>query len=147
MKAICLLKGFINQSQKNERAFVQFYSSVVQTAEKRKIGLPKIPRYRRASSRLDKGSLSHKYTTPEKFIRVQYFEELHILVMELEDRFEQKEFVLSLEELLMRAANGQEFCNQIKEVNESVYKKVLILATSNPVTHFATDNKIIFTKC
>ena len=46
--------------------------------------------------------------------------------MELEDRFEQKEYinpVLALEELLLRAANGQEFSNQIKEVNESVCKK------------------------
>ena len=59
----------------------------------------------------------------------------------MEDRFEQKELtnpVLSLEELLVRAANGQEFCNQIKEANESVYKKVLILATSNPATHSVT---------
>ena len=46
--------------------------------------------------------------------------------MELEDRFEQKEYInpiLALEELLLRAANGQKFSNQIKEVNESVYKK------------------------
>ena len=42
--------------------------------------------------------------------------------MELEDGFEQKECinpVLALEELLLSAA----FSNQIKEVNESVYKK------------------------
>ena len=63
----------------------------------------------------------------KNFTGYNYFEKLDILVIELEDRFEQKEFtnpVLSLEELLMRAANGQEFCNQIKEANESVYKKV-----------------------
>ncbi|KAL5481591.1 hypothetical protein EMCRGX_G021784 [Ephydatia muelleri] len=75
----------------------QFYSSVVQTAPQLKIGLPKLP-------------------------RIQYFEALDLLVVELEDGFEQKEYinpVLALEELLLRAA----FSNQIKEVNESVYKK------------------------
>ena len=59
--------------------------------------------------------------------------------MELEDRFEQKEFinpVLALEELLLRAANVQEFCNQIKEVNESVYKKDLISANFKPSYSF-----------
>ena len=77
LKGICLLKVF--QRQRNESAFVQFYSSVV------------------------------------KFYRIQYCEALDLLVVKLEDRFEQKEFnnpVLALEKLLLRAANGQEFCNQ-----------------------------------
>eukprot|EP00731_Ephydatia_muelleri_P016046 Em0009g470a len=62
------------------------------------------------------------YTTTKKSRRIQYFEALDLLVVELEDGFEQKEYinpVLALEELLLRAA----FSNQIKEVNESVYKK------------------------
>ena len=60
------------------------------------------------SSRLDEGSHSHKYTTPEEFYRIQCFEALDLLLVELEDRFEQKEYinpVLALEELLLRAAN------------------------------------------
>ena len=39
---------------------------------------------------------------------MQYFEALDLLLVELEDRFEQKEYinpVLALEELLLRAAN------------------------------------------
>ena len=77
---------------------------------------------------LEEGSHSHKYTTPEEFYRIQYFEAIDLLVVELEDRFEQKEYInpiLALEELHLRAANGKEFSNQIKEVNESVLIKHL----------------------
>ena len=94
LKAICFyFILFFYQSQRNESAFVQFYSSVVQTAEQLQIGFPKLPRYRRAPPRLEKRSHSHKYTTPEEFYRIQYFEALDLFVVELEDRFEQNEYI------------------------------------------------------
>ena len=73
MSARCIegyisLEGFFYQSQKKEAHFTALLSKQLNNL---KLVFLELPRYRRAPSWLDEGSLSHKYTTHEEFYRVQ----------------------------------------------------------------------------
>ena len=88
------------------------------------ISSPQLPRCRRAPLRLDDGSQQHRYQSPKGYYRHQYFETLDLFLRELEDRFNQTDFlapVLDLESLLMNASNGKYFDAEFDVVKKSCY--------------------------
>ena len=88
-----------------------------------KIGDPKLPRQRKAPKRLEE-SEPHQFNTPKLFFRQIYFESCDLLINELQSRFEQPsiEPVLTIERLLMKAANQDNIENEISILKESIYR-------------------------
>ena len=112
--------------QRTDASFSHFYKDVVDTAINKNIGKPELPRYRRALARLDNGSQPHRFGTPEDYYRNLYFEACDLLIRELEDRFQVKEClspVLSLENLLLQAANGESYENDLKGLQSTCYRE------------------------
>ena len=84
-----------------------------------------MPRYRKPPRRLDAGSQPHRFSEPKDFFRQQYFAACDLLIQELTDRFDQKEFmqpVVALESLLLKSADGEDFDEELQAVQESVYQ-------------------------
>ena len=121
LAAVNSCKSFYRR-QRTDEAFNHFYDDVVKCGEDLNIGSPRLPRYRRAPPRLDDGSLPHQFSTPKEYFRQQYFQTCDLLLQELENRFDQSLHpVLALESLLLKAANGQCFEEQLQTVRESCY--------------------------
>ena len=121
LAAVNSCKSFYRRQRTNE-AFNHFYDDVVKCGEDLNIDSPRLPRYRRAPPRLDDGSLPHQFSTPKEYFRQQYFQTCDLLLQELENRFDQSLHpVLALESLLLKAANGQCFEEQLQTVRESCY--------------------------
>ena len=110
--------------QREDKAFDEFYDGVVAQANSLQIGEPKLPRYRTPPRRFG-GADAHQFDEPKKYFRQKYFAACDVLIQELLDRFEQKEFmqpVLAIESLLIKSANGECHADEIKTVKESVFK-------------------------
>ena len=89
------------------------------------IARPELPRYRRPPATLDDGSQPHRYATPKDYFRHQYFQACSLLTRELEDRFQQRDLlppVISLEKLLLKAANGEVYKQELEIIKTSCYK-------------------------
>ena len=122
--AVNLAKSFYKR-QRKEEAFNQFYDRTTKSASSLKIGLPSLPRYRRAPRRLDEGTSPHQFSTPKDYFRCHYYQVRDLLLRELEDRFEQSKVlpsVLALEHLLIAAANGRNYEEYLDNVSKSCYK-------------------------
>ena len=124
LSAVNLAKSFYER-QRNDQAFKSCYDKAVCTAQELQIEEPKLPRYRRAPRRLDQGSRPHQFTTPMEHFHQQYNEACDLLIGELNDRFEQQNLlppVLALESVLLNAANGLNYQDQLTVVQQSCYK-------------------------
>ncbi len=64
-------------------------------AEDLNIGEPVLPRQRRPPTRIDSGSEPHQFLSLRDYYRHLYYEACVLLLRELNDRFEQKELLLS----------------------------------------------------
>ena len=116
---------------KRQRQEDKFYRNTVALAETLQIGNPTLPRYRKPPRIIDNGSQPHQFSEPKDFFRQQYFAACDLLIQELTDQFEQKEFiqpVIDLESLLLKSANGEDFDEDLQLVHESVYQADLDFA-------------------
>jgi len=124
--AVSVTRAFY-QRQRSDEAFDEFYERVVTQAKDLEIGEPKLPRYRKPPKRFG-GSDPHQFDEPKRYFRHKYYSACDILIQELVDRFEQKEFmqpVLAMESLLIKSANGECHADELKTVKESVFKEDL----------------------
>ena len=124
ISAVNLAKAFYRR-QRTDEAFCLFFDDVVHMAEEVNIGEPQLPRYRRVPMRLDEGSQPHRYDSPKNYYRHLYYEACDLLLRELEDRFDQHDVlkpVLSLENVLLKTANREEFKEELQAVKLSCYK-------------------------
>jgi len=100
------------------------FMRVVTQAKDLEIGEPNLPRYPKRFG----GSDPHQFDEPKRYFRQKYYSACDILIQELVDRFEQKEFmqpVLAMESLLIKSANGECHADELKTVKESVFKEDL----------------------
>ncbi|KAI8487209.1 tRNA selenocysteine 1-associated protein 1 [Branchiostoma belcheri] len=110
------LKSFYRR-QRTDASFDAFYDSAEEAARELNIGEPALPRYRRQPRRLDDGSQPHRHDSPKDFYRQIYFQACDLLVGELTDRFDQDFLkpVLAIENVLLSAANGDDFSDAMDE--------------------------------
>ena len=90
--AINVTQAFYRR-QRQEDVFDKFYQNTVALAEALQIGNPTLPRYRKPPRRLDAGSQPHRFSEPKDFFRQQYFAACDLLIQELTDHFDQKDFM------------------------------------------------------
>ena len=124
LSAVNLAKAFYERQRKAE-AFSTFYDAVVKSASDLNVSAPTLPRYRKAPARVDSGSQPHRFQTPCDYHRSLYYEACDLLLKELEERFQQKDLLPSaivLESLLLSAANGKAFTEDLKRLEKSCYK-------------------------
>ena len=75
--------------------------------------------------RLDDGSQPHKFSMPKDYFHHLYFQACDLLLQELENIFEQQDLlppVLCLEDLLLKAANGEDYKEKFQSVKSSCYR-------------------------
>ena len=75
------------------------------------------------------GGGEHQYSTPKAYYRHLYHEACDLLSSELVDRFENQHIssVLALEQLLIKAANGEVYDDELDVIKNSEYKDDLDL--------------------
>ena len=124
LSAVNVAKEYYKR-QRKEETFNFFYERVVKKAEELKVDSPRLPRYRRRPARFEDGSHPHQFTTAKDYHRHLYYQACDLLVRELEDRFQQKDLLqnaLPLESVLIRAANKEEFQNELDKIEQSCYE-------------------------
>ena len=129
MRSVQVLRSYF-QRQRNDAAFDSFYSATVAMAEELEISKPELPRYRRQPRRLDDGEEPHRFTSPKEYFRPLYHEACDLLLGELNSRFDQ-EFMKPLqamESVLINAANGNPFADDLDMLSSSVFGKDLDFA-------------------
>ncbi len=116
-------KAFFKRLRCTEE-FDRFYDATVKAAEQFAISQPVLPRQRRRPARIEEGTSPHEYPSPREFYRQKYFEACDLLIAELETRFENHQMptVLSLEQALVKAANGDDFESEVAHLKDSCYK-------------------------
>lgn len=116
-------KAYFSRLRSDEE-FDSFYDATLKIAEQLSINQPVLPRRRRCPSRLDDGAEPHQYSSPKEYHRRMYFEACDLLITELEERFESQNVptMLSIEQALVKASNGDEFDRELSELKESCYK-------------------------
>ena len=123
LSAVNLASAFYRR-QRTHEAFNRIYDSVVETAQHLVIGEPQLPRNRRPPARIDAGCHLHRFSSPRDYYRQLYFQACNLLLRELTDRFDQKELlpqVLGLESFLIKAANGENYDDVLRTVEDSCY--------------------------
>ena len=123
VSAVSVTRAFYLR-QREDKAFDEFYAGVVAQANSLQIGEPKLPRYHTPPKRFG-GADAHQFDEPKKYFRQKYFAACDVLIQELLDRFEQKEFmqpVLAIESLLIKSAKGECHADEVRTVKESVFK-------------------------
>lgn len=123
LSAVNAAKEFYKQ-QRKEEVFDLFYERVVQKAEKLEVDSPRLPRYRRCPARFEDGSHPHQFTTVKDYHQHIYYQACDLLLRELDDRFEQAvlHHALPLESVLIKAANKEEFLNELEKIEQSCYR-------------------------
>ena len=89
--AVSVTRAFYER-QRSDGAFGKFFDSAVAQASYLEIGEPKLPRYRKPPKRFG-GSDPHVFAQPKEYFRQKYYSACGILIQELLDRFEQREFM------------------------------------------------------
>ncbi|XP_062511818.1 zinc finger MYM-type protein 1-like [Corticium candelabrum] len=108
--------------------YEKFYASAIKLATDLDLEGPCLSRPRRQPRRVDDGSSPHVHDTPKVFFRQRYFEACDILINDLKDRFDQKEVMeplLTIESLLLKAANSRAYEDAWKKFCCSCYKEDL----------------------
>ena len=125
----CSIQEAINSSNltvkyykhmRSDEEFNGFYDGIVKESED-KTKPPTLGWQCKTPARLDDGASEHCFSSPKAFHRKQYFEVLDLVYQELLRQFYEKSFSLfrDIEELLLRAANGNHFV--IKETISDIY--------------------------
>lgn len=106
---------------RSDEEFDRFFSATVSAAN---ISGPELPRCRCRPSRIDDGSMPHQYPNPKAFYRHIYYEACDLLSSELEHRFQNQHIssVLAIEQMLLKAANGNSYQNELSFVEVSWFK-------------------------
>ena len=114
---------------RSDAEFDRFYDDTVASAQEHKINQPELPRYRKRPARYESGSEQHCYSSPRAYHRHLYFEACDLLHAELGNRFDHQlnSSVLALEQTLIKAANGEDCQNTIKELEKSCYKDDIVI--------------------
>ena len=123
LQAVDLASAFYKR-QRTDSSFSVFYEQVVGLASSLGLEGPKLPRYRKAPARLESGSLPHRFSNPRDYYRHLYFQTCDLLIRELEDRFDQRKKlapVLILESIIVNAANGDSYDNQLEQLDSSCF--------------------------
>ena len=96
-------------SQRTDEAFVEFFQEAEKKAETM-CDEPRLPRYTRPPRRIDDGSAPHQHSAPVDYFRQQYFEAIDTVRQTIEDRFNQKNFLVvrQIEEVLASGGEGLE---------------------------------------
>ncbi len=123
LSAVDAAKAYYDRLR-SEEEFNRFYDMTVELAQQHAIGQPELPRYRRRPSRFEDGSAPHEYTTAKAYYRHTYFEACDLLRAELDERFDRQRLppVLAMEQLLLKAANGDEYQTELAMLAESCYE-------------------------
>ena len=107
------------ESMRSDDAFKLFFGLMEHVRESTGTDAPTLPRKRKAPSRFEIG-LGEGYhaQTTEDYYRSIYFEALDYVVSSIKDRFDQPGFKVykNLEELLVKAANKQDYSTELQEV-------------------------------
>ena len=108
----------------SDAEFDRFFGAAVTTAQEHKISGPELPKFRRHPSRIEDGSMPHKYPNPRALYRHIYYKACDLLSAELEHRFQNQHIpsVLAIEEILLKAANGSSYQNELSALEVSCYK-------------------------
>ena len=116
--AVSVTRAFYER-QRSDSAFDKFFDSAVAQANDLEIGEPKLPRYRKPPKRFG-GSDPHVFAhQPKEYFRQKYYSAFDILIQELLDRFEQREFmqpVLTMESILIKSANGDCHADDLERI-------------------------------
>ena len=109
---------------RSDEEFVRFYDASVKIAEQISISQPVLPRRRHCPTRFQEGAAPHEYPSPRDYYRHVFFEACDLLIGELGDRFESQHMptVLSIEQALIKAGNGDDFECEVAHLRESCYK-------------------------
>ena len=77
--------------------------------------------------------MNNEYSSPKAYYRHTYFEACDLLSHELENRFEGQNIqsVLAIEQLLFKAANGDDYQNEMALLEESCYKNDIDVSDLN----------------
>uniref|UniRef100_A0A1X7TXD7 Uncharacterized protein n=1 Tax=Amphimedon queenslandica TaxID=400682 RepID=A0A1X7TXD7_AMPQE len=104
--------------------FMKFYCSILTEAQSYNIKSPELPRYRKHLARYLSGTDQHRYSSPKEYHRHQFYEACELLYGELVTTFDSELVspVLSIEEMLVSAANNEPFDNYLKSFGESPFK-------------------------
>lgn len=78
----------LEQIRLSDDRFDAAWRKAVEGAKDLDLDIPKIPRVRRPSTRLDTASTSHAFTTPANFYKKMYIEILDNVLASMRDRFE-----------------------------------------------------------
>jgi hypothetical protein len=104
--------------RRDDHQFMTIWEDVNQFASNLGIDPPQMPRRRRPSRRVDHGGPAHEYPDCLTFYKVDtWYPLLDILIQQLKDRFCSDSFqqILHAENLLIQAANGQTFADELKK--------------------------------
>jgi hypothetical protein len=93
LSAVNLASRFYRR-QRTDESLDKFYDGVLEMATDLSVNSPRLPRYRRAPSRLDDGCPPHQFSSPRSYFRSIYFEACDLLLRKLEDRFDQQQSYL-----------------------------------------------------
>lgn len=110
------------EKMRSSEAFDQFFQVVNLSRSELEVDPPQLPRKRKAPSRFEIGSGSPSFSnTVEDHYRAIFFEGLDLVINSVKHRFEQPGYKIyrNLEELLVLAANGKDYRDQLKAVNET----------------------------
>ena len=112
---------------RTDENFQVVYDKAVKKCRECGLEDPVLPRRKRVPRRLDgyftksgEMNTNHVWKSPEEYFRTQYFEIIDRMINGLEDRFDQTTFqyLMSIEQLIIDAANGEmplDVCNELKE--------------------------------
>ena len=94
--------------QRHEDSYENFYRTI-ETKSSDKTDKPCLPRYKKVPKRIDSGSESVRFETPEQYYKQQYYEAIDTVKMQVQRRFCHKnlDMACQMETILLSAANGE----------------------------------------
>lgn len=106
---------------REDSEFDKFWFNILSDAKSAGVDDPDLPRQRRVPARLETGQAKPEYIDNIKnYFRSIYYEALYLIINTVEGRFNQKDYKLyaRCEQLLIKAANGEDFSSDLKTVVE-----------------------------
>ena len=133
--------------KRSECKFNQFYDKVVSFAKNHEIEEPVLPRRRKRPKRYDDGTDPHAFVDVKSYYRKIYFEACDLLFNDLENHFEARHIspMISMEQLLIKAANNDKFKTEMATVQESCFSKdisISELSKQLPLLHDMVKNSL-----
>ena len=106
------------KSLRNDACFEIVWQKTTTSAEGLHVEKPTLPRRRKVPRRLDDGSAASFHVTVEEHYRVAYFEALDLIVLCIEDRFNQRGYktYCKVQTLLLKAAASEPYENELQFV-------------------------------